>query len=211
MNEPGDVTAATNSGIESVHPPTIGDTPEPAGSQDEQFVRASVFERVMPFVIAAIIVLIDQISKRLVESNLELGEVWAPIPAIEPIFRILRTANTGAVFGLFQNAGIFFAILSFVLIGVIIYLNHSFPGGNPLIRVALGLQLGGALGNLIDRLRQGYVTDFVDMGPWYIFNVADFAIVSGTILFAYVMLREQWQEMQREREASTAAGQPDTD
>jgi signal peptidase II len=95
------------------------------------------------------------------------------------------------VFGLFQGTGMFFAILAVFVIGAIIYFNFTLPGDQWLLRIAIGLQLGGAIGNLVDRLRQdGHVTDFIDIGPWYIFNLADLAIVSGVILFGWVILRD---------------------
>ncbi len=144
---------------------------------------AGVGERLLPFLIAAVVLGLDQLSKYLVETRIPLYSYWAPIPALEGIFRLTHTANTGAVFGLFQGTGMFFAGLAVVVAGAIIYFNITLPGGQRLLRLALGLQLAGALGNLVDRLRQGHVTDFIDIGPWYIFNVADMAIVGGVILF----------------------------
>lgn len=139
----------------------------------------------------AVILLLDQLSKYLVETRIPLYSYWAPIPALENLFRLTHTANTGAVFGLFQGTGMFFAALAVFVAGAIIYFNLTLPGGQWLLRIALGLQLGGALGNLIDRLRQGHVTDFIDVGPWYIFNIADMAVVGGVILFGIVLIREE--------------------
>jgi signal peptidase II len=116
-----------------------------------------------------------------------------PIPGLENVIRFTHTANSGAVFGLFQGTGMFFAVLAVIVAGAIIYFNVTLPGGQWLLRLALGLQLGGALGNLVDRLRQGHVTDFIDIGPWYIFNVADMAIVGGVILFGIVLIRDERQ------------------
>jgi signal peptidase II len=132
------------------------------------------------------------LSKYLVETRIPLYGEWAPIPALAGIFRLTHTSNTGAVFGLFQGSGMFFAVLAVVVAGAIIYFHLTLPGGQWLLRLALGLQLGGALGNLTDRLRQGHVTDFIDVGPWYIFNLADMAIVGGVILFGIVLLRDEW-------------------
>ena len=162
-------------------------------------------EKALPFLIMGVVLLLDQLTKYLVETRLPLYGVWAPIPALEGIFRIVHTANTGAVFGLFQGTGMFFAALAVVVVAAIAYFNMTLPGGNWLIRVALGLQLGGALGNMIDRLRQGHVTDFVDTGPWYIWNLADLAIVSGVILFAIAYYREMRHEeaAKRTRNAPT--------
>ena len=126
-----------------------------------------------------------------------------PFPALEGLFRVVHTANSGAVFGLFQGTGMFFAGLAVVVAAAIIYFNLTLPGHQWLLRIALGLQLGGALGNLIDRLRQGHVTDFVDTGPWFIWNLADLAITSGVILFGFAY----WREIRREEAAKRATEQ----
>lgn len=162
----------------------------PPGTQS----KPSWAERLLPFVIMAGVVLLDQLSKYLVESRIPLYGVWAPIPSLEGLFRIVHTSNSGAVFGLFQGTGFFFAILGVIIVIAIIYFNFTLPSGQWLLRIALGLQLGGAIGNLTDRFRRGgHVTDFIDIGPWYIFNLADLAIVSGVILFGWVM----WQDYRR--------------
>ncbi|MCL4804598.1 MAG: signal peptidase II [Anaerolineae bacterium] len=160
-------------------------------ASDEPARKPSFLEKLVPFIIMAVILLLDQLSKYLVETRIPLYSYWAPIPALENLFRLTHTANTGAVFGLFQGTGMFFAALAVFVAGAIIYFNLTLPGGQWLLRIALGLQLGGALGNLIDRLRQGHVTDFIDVGPWYIFNIADMAVVGGVILFGIVLIREE--------------------
>lgn len=160
-------------------------------ASDEPARKPSFLEKLVPFIIMAVILLLDQLSKYLVETRIPLYNYWAPIPALENLFRLTHTANTGAVFGLFQGTGMFFAALAVFVAGAIIYFNLTLPGGQWLLRIALGLQLGGALGNLIDRLRQGHVTDFIDVGPWYIFNIADMAVVGGVILFGIVLIREE--------------------
>jgi signal peptidase II len=150
----------------------------------------------------AVVLLIDQVTKHLVETRIPLYGEWAPFPALAGLFRFTHVANNGAVFGLFQGSGWFFGILAVIVATAIVYFNFTLPGGQWLIRVALGLQLAGALGNMIDRLRIGHVTDFIDIGPWYIFNVADMAIVSGVILFGIALLRDGWEEKE--------AGKPST-
>lgn len=155
--------------------------------------RPGFWEIILPLLIMALVLILDQGSKYLVETRIPLYGYWAPIPGLENLIRFTHTANTGAVFGLFQGTGMFFAGLAVVVAVAIVYINHTLPGKQWLLRVALGLQLGGALGNMIDRFRQGHVTDFIDMGPWYIFNVADMAIVGGVILFAIVLIRDERQ------------------
>ena len=167
---------------------------EPADVPAEPSTRkASLGEKLLPFLIMALVLLLDQLSKYLVETRIPLYSYWAPIPGLENVIRFTHTANSGAVFGLFQGTGMFFAVLAVIVAGAIIYFNVTLPGGQWLLRLALGLQLGGALGNLVDRLRQGHVTDFIDIGPWYIFNVADMAIVGGVILFGIVLIRDERQ------------------
>ena len=149
--------------------------------------------KLLPFLIMGLVLSLDQLSKYLVETRIPLYGYWAPIPGLENVLRFTHTANSGAVFGLFQGTGMFFAVLAVIVAGAIVYFNVTLPGGQWLLRLALGLQLGGALGNLTDRLRQGHVTDFIDVGPWYIFNVADMAIVGGVILFGIVLIRDERQ------------------
>jgi signal peptidase II len=154
--------------------------------------RAPARELVIPFVVMAIVLVLDQWTKRLVESRIPLNTSWAPFPEYANLFQLTHVANTGAAFGIFQGGGLVFSVLALGVISAIVYFNFTLPAGNQLLRVALGLQLGGAIGNnLIDRLRLGHVTDFVDIGPWYIFNVADMALTSGIILMAYVILIQE--------------------
>jgi signal peptidase II len=170
-------------------PSSFADTKYPSATPTEG--KPGIFEIVLPLLIMAVVLLLDQGSKYLVETRIPLYGYWAPIPGLENIVRFTHTANTGAVFGLFQGTGMFFAGLAIVVAAAIVYINHTLPGKQWLLRVALGLQLGGALGNMIDRFRQGHVTDFIDIGPWYIFNVADMAIVGGVIVFAIALIRDE--------------------
>ena len=109
------------------------------------------------------------------------------------LFRLTHITNTGAAFGLFQGQS--FPLTIVALVGVIailffaLYSYHRSPFyDNRLGKLALGLILGGTIGNLIDRLNQGFVTDFIDIGRWPAFNIADSAIVIGVILFVYRLL-----------------------
>lgn len=172
----------------------LAPTSEPPPTAEPPLPKARLGEVLLPLLVMGVVLLIDQVTKNLVETRIPLYGYWAPIPALADWFRITHTGNTGAVFGLFQGSGMFFAVLAVVVSIAIIYFNLTLPGGQWLLRLALGLQLGGALGNMTDRLRQGHVTDFIDVGPWYIFNVADMAIVGGVILFAIVLLRDMRRE-----------------
>ncbi len=144
----------------------------------------------------------DQISKYLVRENMALGESW---PA-EGFFRLTHGTNTGSAFGLFQGQTIILTIASIFAIGFIIYFYRSHGDGSWITKVTVGLLLGGAVGNLIDRLVWGRVTDFIDVGPWPIFNLADSSITVGiTLLIASLVLaggRTNESSMSEEVEAS---------
>ena len=133
--------------------------------------------------------LFDQSTKFLVQRFLEFGESF---PA-EGFIRLTYVVNPGAAFGLFQGQSLFLTVGSFFGIGVLVLFYYRAPFPGPLLRLSLGLQLGGAIGNLLDRLRLGEVVDFVDVGPWPIFNVADSAIVVGIgLLMALVLFTDLW-------------------
>ncbi|MBC7237547.1 MAG: signal peptidase II [Chloroflexi bacterium] len=134
------------------------------------------------------VVLVDQYTKHLVRQNIPLGASRGPFPWLEPIITFTHVRNTGAAFGLFPNLSIVFVLIALaVIVGIALYYRQLAQAA-PLLPIALGLQLGGAAGNLIDRLSQGYVTDFLDLHVWPVFNVADSAVVIGTALLAYYAL-----------------------
>ena len=161
---------------------------------------APLRQRLILFVVAGIIILLDQVSKNLVEQSLAIYETWAPLPELAAYFRITHATNTGMAFGLFNGGSVFFALMAVIVTVAIILFNHTLPAGNKWLRVALGLTMGGALGNLIDRIRLGHVTDFFDFGPLPIFNVADMAVVSGAILLGWLMFLESRQEQPEHNE-----------
>ncbi len=127
---------------------------------------------------------VDQLTKAWVRAtippNTSLLEDW-------PV-RLTHIYNTGAAFGLFQDRSIIFVGIAILAAGLIVYYYRRLPDDAWLVRLGLGLQLGGAIGNLIDRLWQGYVTDFIDFRWWPVFNVADSSIVLGVILLGYYLL-----------------------
>lgn len=138
--------------------------------------------------VAAMVLLVDQASKYIVLSNLSLGEMWNPIPFLRPFFTITHVTNTGAAFGLFRDQGTLFSIVAFVVVAGILVFYRYLPADQFWLRVSLGLQLGGAVGNLLDRVRLGRVVDFVDFKIWPVFNVADTAIVVGVGILAFYLL-----------------------
>ena len=138
------------------------------------------------FGLAATVFVVDQLAKAWIVTNFR-GDV--PVDLVGPYLRITITQNTGALFGLFRDQAVIFALFSVGVIGLIVW-YHGHSARNLLISIALGLLLGGALGNLTDRLRLGYVVDFMDMGigTWrfYTYNVADAAITTAILLLIVV-------------------------
>ncbi|WP_041607658.1 signal peptidase II [Halobacteroides halobius] len=140
----------------------------------------------MVILIAFLVTLVlDQLTKYLVVKNFTL---YQSIPIIKDVFHLTYVQNRGAAFGILQNQVTFFIVISIVVIGLLIYFYHELPLDNFWNRFALGLALGGTIGNLIDRVRVGYVIDFLDFRIWPVFNIADSAIVVGVSIFSYWML-----------------------
>jgi signal peptidase II len=141
------------------------------------------------FGLAALIVVTDQLTKAWIRSILEPGK---SISVFGDTLRLIHGQNNGALFGLFRDNAALFGLISIVVIGLIVA-YHARVGRSPYLSVALGLLLGGALGNMTDRLRLGYVVDFVDAGigslRWYTFNVADTAISGAIVMLVLLAIR----------------------
>ena len=139
--------------------------------------------------IAATVVVLDQLSKAWLTSFLDPGE---SISIVGDYLRLVHGQNNGAIFGLFKDGAPLFAIVSVAVIALIVA-YHARSGRSVYLSVTLGLLLGGAIGNLIDRFRLGYVVDFVDAGlgtlRFYTFNVADAAISLSLLLLILVALK----------------------
>lgn len=159
--------------------------------------------------VALTVIVIDQITKALVVANIPAWESWMPLDAIRPYFTITHVQNTGAAFGLFQGGGDLFAVIALVVAALIVYFYFQLPGSIWPVRLALGLQLGGALGNWIDRVRLGYVVDFFDFKFWPVFNIADSAIVVGTLSLVVLMWWEDRRAARQQAEAEAAPGSVD--
>jgi signal peptidase II len=156
-------------------------------------------------ILAGMVLIFDQVTKEIIRTQLTFGEIWMPIAAIRPYMHIVYWTNTGAAFGMFQQGGMVFTILAVVVSVAIIWYYRSSDTASWPVRIALGLQLGGALGNLADRLLHGTVTDFV----WFsvfpaVFNVADGAISLGVALLLLDIVLEYF----RNRKAQPAATLP---
>jgi signal peptidase II len=139
--------------------------------------------------LAAAIVTTDQIAKALVTAALAPGE---SVDLAGTLVRVVFGQNTGALFGLFKDNALMFGVVSLVVVGLIVA-YHGRAGASAYLTVTLGLLLGGAIGNMLDRLRLGYVVDFVDVGigglRFYTFNVADSAISIAILLLFLAALR----------------------
>ena len=146
--------------------------------------RTPIYKDLLLLQLALLVFLIDQFTKFLVRELLVLRESFPT----DGFVRITHTFNTGSAFGLFQDQNTPLILVSFVGITVLVFIYGSQRLPTGLLRLSLGLQLGGAVGNLLDRLRLGHVTDWVDVGPWPVFNVADASIVTGLALLAWLFL-----------------------
>lgn len=131
----------------------------------------------MPVLVVIMLVLImDQLSKFYIQTHLSPG---TSIPVIESVFHITYVLNPGAAFGLFEHQTLFFLMVAVVLVLAAAYFYPRIPEQYTLLRFGVGLLVGGAAGNVIDRIKTGYVIDFFDFRIWPVFNVADAAIVCG--------------------------------
>lgn len=132
--------------------------------------------------VAGVIIILDQVTKVVVRQNLTVGQSWAPWDWMMPFVRIIHWQNTGVAFGMFQGMGTVFAILAAIVSVGLIYYYPRVPKQDWIMRLALGMMLAGAMGNLIDRIYQGHVTDFISVGTFAVFNVADSSITVGVIV-----------------------------
>lgn len=172
-----------------VHPapdPTAAVTPVSEASEKRS--RLSSWRAFRdPLLIGILItaLMVDQITKQLVLNNLGIGASWPD----DGFFRFTFVRNDGTAFGFFQDNGTLLTFVSIGAVALIVYFYREAVMVSWFTRTALGLQLGGALGNLVDRFRHGYVVDFLDVGPWPIFNIADSVIITGIVaLIAYFTL-----------------------
>ncbi len=139
--------------------------------------------------IGLLVILADQFSKTWIRANLARGQSILDTG----FFQLIHIQNTGAAFGIFQNHTLALIIVDFIGIAVILYLvfvlsrRWSFFD-SMLVMSAIGMVIGGTIGNLIDRIRLGYVTDFINFKVWPVFNIADAATTVGVIIIAYCII-----------------------
>ena len=148
---------------------------------------------ILVFGAAMVVLAADQLSKSWVQQNLLPGMPWNPIPWLRPILSFTLVTNKGASFGLFPELSGFYTLVAMVVIAAILFFYRRFPTDQWLVALSLGLQLGGAFGNLVDRIWRGQVVDFIDLNfwplqEWPVFNVADSSIVVGVCMLAIYLL-----------------------
>lgn len=158
--------------------------------------------------VAGVIVILDQITKILVRSNLGEGEIWSPWKWLLPYARIVHIHNSGAAFGMLPGFGGVFTVLAVIVAIAILYYFPRVPRDEWVLRLALCLQFGGAIGNLIDRLHQGYVTDFISVMTFAVFNIADASITIGVaILILSMWFKEQKKDPSENTRQSDPSGE----
>ncbi len=149
---------------------------------------------------AGILIALDQWTKTLVINNIPYGSAWLPerLSQYSHLFRIVHWRNSGAAFGLFQDGNLIFTFLAVLASIMIVSFFPSVDRKEWGIRLAMLFQLGGAVGNLIDRIRFGHVIDFISVGNFPVFNIADACITIGVaILLLDVLITEM-----RDRQAN---------
>jgi signal peptidase II len=160
--------------------------------------------------VAGIVVALDQWTKWLVRQNIEFGSQWLPeeMSWLSPYARLVNWSNSGAAFGMFQNGNLVFTILAFIVIIAILYYYPQVEATDWTLKLAMGLQFAGASGNLIDRLMVGKVTDFISVGTFPVFNVADSSITVGVIvLLLGVWIKERQEKKKAAEQLPVDSGQ----
>lgn len=135
--------------------------------------------------LAVVVVILDQIAKNIVEHHIVLGE---QVDVLGPL-KLTLSHNEGVAFGLADGGGVLLVAITLIALGVVLWLFARDPARRGMW-VATGLLAGGAFGNLIDRLRHGHVTDFIELPHWPPFNLADCGITCGVIILLVIYVRE---------------------
>ena len=148
------------------------------------------------FCISGLIIILDQWTKTLIRINLDFGEMWSPWPWLSPYARLVHWYNTGVAFGMFQDMGMVFKVLNTIIAFLIMVFYPKLSEDDWFLKVALSMQFGGAVGNLIDRFMIGHVTDFVSVGNFAVFNVADASVTLGV----GIMILGLWIQEKREKD-----------
>ena len=155
-------------------------------------------------IVAIVIISLDQYTKNIIRENFELWtDVWAPWDWMLPYARIVHVPNTGVAFGMFQGSGNIFSIVNLIVVLIIIFYYPRVPESDWSLRLAMSLQLSGAIGNVIDRFTVGHVTDFISVGTFPVFNIADASITCGVIVLiigVWIAEVDERKKKQRDKE-----------
>lgn len=162
-------------------------------------LRAKSKQIVWPLLVTALIIVSDQVTKAFIVAWLK---PQGSVSIIGDLLRLTFVTNTGVAFGMLTGIPYVLTVPIVILIGVIVFYLVKTLGQSFLLTLALSLELGGALGNLIDRVRLGYVVDFVKFPYWPAFNVADSCVVIGAIGLAFVLLWQDRDQSVQEPDAS---------
>ncbi len=162
-------------------------------------MNSKVKDYLILFGVAGVVIALDQWTKWLVRENIEFGGQWLPdwLSWLAPYARLVHWYNSGAAFGLFQNGNLIFTTLAFIVIGAIIYYYPRVEAEDWTLKLAMGLQLAGASGNLTDRLMMGKVTDFISIGAFPVFNIADASISIGVVVLLLGVWIKEYQDKAR--------------
>jgi signal peptidase II len=170
------------------------------------YLKDHTLDYLILFLIDTVMIGLDQWTKALVRAKIPLGADWLPdgLAWLLPYARIRHWYNSGAAFGIFQNGNLVFTILAIIVILLILYYFPRTERTDWWLRVAMALQLAGAAGNLIDRLAFAQVTDFISVGKFAIFNLADASISVGVA----VLLLGVWIKERSEKKKASVVDSP---
>jgi signal peptidase II len=168
----------------------------------EDGLKRNIIDYLLLTVFAGLIVIADQVTKTLVRTRLPVQGVWSPWPWLEPYARIVHWYNTGVAFGMFQGMNGVFIVLAFLVSLAIIYYYPRVPRKDWALRLAMGMQLAGAVGNLSDRVVYRQVTDFISVGNFAVFNIADASISVGV---AILILAVWIQDMKKKKDTTNVS------
>ena len=143
------------------------------------------------FAWGVVLAIADQLLKKLFSGTMQLGE---SIPVLPGIFHLTYIQNPGAAFGLFENQTLFFIAIAAFLLAFLAFAYKELAAQGVWVRFGMSLLAGGAVGNLLDRVRLGAVIDYLDFRIWPIFNLADIGICLGAALIVWGLLREEGRE-----------------
>ena len=167
-------------------------------------MKQKIKSNLMLVLIALVVIALDQLTKRAVQQNLALGEALLVFPPWDFV-RIVHWVNTGAAFGIFQGGNaVLIGLTAAITLAILVY-YQTLPEGHLFQRICLALMVGGSIGNLINRLTLGYVVDFVAVGRFPVFNLADSCVTVSVILLLISMIIEERNAQSTEKSSEEDA------